>query len=531
MRQKVMSLEQAAGLIKKGDTITICASSGLLVPDKMIEAIGNRYKAEKAPADLTIVLPIAIGDSNGLTGLEHLAHEGMIKRLIGGSYVVGGRNADLKVNKMIFDNEVEAYNFPQGVLMHLLRDIAAKKPGVITKVGLGSFVDPDYGGGKLNERTVEDLVKHIEIEGEDYLFYKSFPIDVAVIRGTTADEFGNLSMEKEAAYLGVLHQAMAVHNNGGVVIAQVERVVQNGSLSPQMVKVPGMLVDAIVVAEKQQQCSLTDYDPALSGEVKTPLNELILPELQVSAKKIIARRAILELQEDWAVNVGFGTADTIPSTVLEEGLHGRYTFLIEQGQIGGVVVPGNRFGVMWNAMAFLDSPNMFDLLDGGGFHATCLASAKIDSNGSVVVHRLPNMLPGCGGFLNIIENVERIIFCGTFTSGGLKISAEDGFLKVLNEGSIKKFVSSIDAPTYNAERGLQKNQEVMYITERAVFKLTSDGLELTEVAPGIDIQRDILPYMDFEPIIKTPKTMDQRIFSKDKHLQSIILEKEKNLTK
>ncbi|MES9793176.1 malonate decarboxylase subunit alpha, partial [Priestia megaterium] len=451
--QKVMTIEKAVNLIKDGDTVTICASSGLLVPEKVLEELGKRYNKTKSPSKLNIVLPIAIGDTNGLTGLEHLSHKGMIKRLIGGSYVVGGRNADLKINKMIFNNEVEAYNLPQGVIMHLFRDIAAKKPGVITKVGLGSFVDPIYGGGKLNTRTVEDLVKHIKIEGEDYLFYKSFPINVAIIRATTADEYGNLSMEKEAAHLGVLHQAMAVHNNGGIVIAQVERVVAGGELPTQMVKVPGLLVDAVVVAENQQQCSLTSYDPALSGETKVSLNEVVSSEQIVDAKKIIARRAILELEEDWAVNVGFGTADTIPSTLLEEGLHGRNTFLIEQGQIGGVAVPGNRFGVMWNAMAFLNSADMFDLLDGGGFNATCLASAQIDCNGSVLVHQLPNMLPGCGGFLDIIENVNRIVFCGTFTSGGLKINAQNGKLNIINEGKIVKFIPYIEAPTYNAIRG------------------------------------------------------------------------------
>lgn len=526
MKQKVMTLEEAAQLIRDGDTITVTSSSGLLVPDKMLEVIGKRYVQTKSPSDLTVVLPIAVGDSAGLAGLEHMAHEGMIKRLVGGSYVVGGRNANLKINQMIFDNEVEAYNFPQGVLMHLMRDIAAKKPGVITKVGLGSFVDPEYGGGKLNERTKEDLVRHIKIEDEDYLLYKSFPINVAIVRATTADEHGNLSFEKEAAYLGVLHQAMAAHNSGGIVIAQVERVVKGDTIPLHNVKVPGLLVDAVVVATDQQQCTQTSYDPVLSGEIKVP-NSYILPEEEpLSAKKIIARRAILELQEDWIINIGFGTADLIPITLVEEGLDGKHTFIIEQGSVGGTPVPGNRFGVMWNAMAFLDSPNMFDLLDGGGFDATCLASAQIDSEGSVVVHRLPNMLPGAGGFLNIIENVENIIFCGTFTSGGLKVQTGNGQLDIVNEGKIVKFISKIDAPTYNAKRGLQKKQNVKFITERAVFQLTANGLELAEVAPGIDIESDILAHMAFKPIINDPIVMDKRLFTNGKNLKNMMSEKE-----
>jgi propionate CoA-transferase len=512
MQSKVMSLEQAVGLVRNQDTVTICASSGVLVPDKILEALGKRYQETREPANLTVVLPIAIGDSFGLAGLEHLAHEGMIKRLIGGSYTVGSRDRKPKINQMIFENQIEAYNLPQGVLMHLHRDIAAKKPGVITKVGMGSFVDPHYGGGKLNERTKEDLVRHIEIDGEDWLFYKAFPIQVAIIRATTADEFGNLSMEHEAAYLGVLHQALAAHNSGGIVIAQVERIAKGGSLPLQQVKVPGMLVDAVVVAQGQQQCSLTVYDPALSGEIKAPLDQIIKPDTALDAKKIIAKRAIKEFQQGWSINIGYGTADIIPETAYKEGLEGQYTFLIEQGTIGGVAVPGNRFGVMWNATAMLDSPSMFDLLDGGGFDLTCLASALIDQNGSVTVHQLPGMLPGCGGFLNIIENVKRIIFCGTFTSGGLQAAAADGGLQIVREGTIKKFVKQIDAPTFNARRGLEKQKEVKYITERAVFHLTEAGLELVEIAPGIDLERDILQHMEFVPIINQPRIMDRTIF-------------------
>lgn len=508
MKQKIMNMDQAVELIPSGATVTICASSGVLTPDKTLEALGQRYENKAVPTDLTIVLPIAVGDGNSIPGLERLAQKGMLKRLIGGSFSVGGK----EIYRMITENEVEAYNLPQGVIMHLLRDIAAKKPGVITKVGIGSFVDPYYGGGKLNEITRDDLVKHLDINGDDWLFYESFPIDVAIIRATSADEYGNLSMEKEAAYLGVLHQALAAKNSGGIVIAQVERVVKGGSLALHSVKVPGMLVDAIVVAPNQEQSTMAKYDPSLSGEIKIPLNQLTQSNPIIDAKKIIARRAIMEFYSGWAINVGFGTADIIPLTVHEEGLDSLYTFLIEQGAIGGTPVPGAHFGVMWNPMAMLDSSTMFDLLDGGGFDLTCLASAQIDSKGSVVVHRLPGMLPGCGGFLDIIENVKRIIFCGTFTSGGFKAIAEKGALKIIKEGSIKKFINSIDGPTFNAQRGWEKKQEVMYVTERAVFRLTDKGLELIEVAPGIDIEHDILNQMEFSPIISNPKLMDSKIF-------------------
>jgi len=517
MSPKIVSVDEAVQLVKSGASVTICASSGLLAPDNILEALGRKFEQTAEPSDLTIVLPIAVGDGT-IAGLEHLAHRGMLKRLIAGSYTLGGK----KIYRMIADNEVEAYNLPQGVMMHLLRDIAAKKPGVITKVGLGSFVDPDYGGGKLNERTKEDLVRHLKLEGEDWLFYKTFPIDVAIIRATTADEFGNLSMEKEAAYLGVLHQALAAKNCGGIVIAQVERVAKGGSLPLHSVKVPGMLVDAIVVASDQEQCSFTKYDPSLSGEIRAPLQQIICPATETAAKKIIARRAIMEFSPGLRINIGFGTADIIPATVCEEGLDGLYTFLIEQGSIGGIPVPGPRFGVMWNPMAMLDSPTMFDLLDGGGFDLTCLASAQIDSQGSVTVHRLPGMIPGCGGFLNIIENVKRIIFCGTFTSGGLKAAAENGTLKIIKEGSIKKFVKTMPAATFNALRALKKQQEVLYVTERAVFRLTAEGLELTEVAPGCDLERDILEQMEFSPIIRNPKRMDSRIFENAANLKAMM---------
>lgn len=506
-----MDVSEAVKCVPSGATVTICASSGLLVPDKVLETLGDLYQKTGTPKDLTVVLPIAIGDGFGLSGLDHLAYEGMIKRLIGGSYVVGGRAHPSKINQMVFDNKVEAYNLPQGVLMHLMRDIAAKKPGVITKVGLGSFVDPRFSGGKLNEVTTKELVRVLELDGEEWLYYKSFPIDVAIIRATTADEDGNLSMEKEAAYLGVLHQAMAVHNSGGIVIAQVERVAKRGTLPLHNVKVPGILVDVIVEAPNQQQCSMTAYDPSLSGEIRVPIEQTV--EIQpMSAKKLIASRAIAEFKPGMTINVGYGTADLIPSITVEKGLNTEIQFLIEQGTIGGTPVPGGRFGVMWNPAAMLASPDMFDLLDGGAFDLTCLASAEVDQNGSVTVHRLPGMLPGCGGFLNIIENVKQIIFCGTFTAGGLKTTATEGRLQINQEGSVKKFVAQIEEPTFNAMRAIQKGQNVMYITERAVFRLTPDGLQLTELAPGVDLEKDVLRNMAFKPLIQEIKTMDSSLF-------------------
>ncbi|MBF7082558.1 acyl CoA:acetate/3-ketoacid CoA transferase [Desulfallas sp. Bu1-1] len=509
---KVTSFESAAGLIKDGDTITACASAGMMVPEAMLDAIEKRFLSTGSPRNLTVFFPIAIGDRISLPGLDHLAHKGLIKRLIGGSYVLGRSDGSgNKIARMVLNNEVEAYNLPLGTMMQMLRDTAAKKPGTFTEVGLNTFVDPRQQGGKLNDITKEDLVELIELGGREWLWYKPIPIDVAIIRATTADENGNLTFEHEPATLGILAQVMAAKNNGGKVIAQVKRVTQKGSMNPHAVKVPGMLVDAIVVDPNQMQGTQTAYDPWLSGEVRQPLDRI--EPMPFSADKVIARRAVMEFKQGMIINLGFGIPGNIPKIAVEEGFTDKVSFIIEQGSWGGLPVSGLQFGASANPQCIIDSGAQMDFIDGGGFDLTCLAFGEADANGSVNVSKLGLLIPGCGGFINIVNNVPRVVFCGYFTAGGLKVEIEDGRLKILQEGKFNKFTDKIEHITYSGEMMRKKQKEVIYVTERAVFKLVREGLEIIEVAPGIDVQKDVLDKLTIPVRVAADlKTMDPRLF-------------------
>ncbi|HHV75637.1 MAG TPA: acyl CoA:acetate/3-ketoacid CoA transferase [Thermoanaerobacterium sp.] len=509
---KVISFEEAARLIKDGDTITACASAGMMVPEAMLAAIEKRFLATGAPRNLTVFFPIAIGDRISLPGLDHLAHKGLIKRLIGGSYVLGRSDGSgNKIAQMVLNNEVEAYNLPLGTMMHMLRDTAAKKPGTFTEVGLGTFVDPRLQGGKLNSITTEDLVEVVELGGREWLWYKPVPIDVAIIRATTADENGNLTFEHEPGTLGILAQVMAAKNNGGKVIAQVKRVTQNGSMNPHAVKVPGMLVDAVVIDPNQMQGTQTMYDPWLSGEVRQPLDRFEL--MPFSADKVIARRAAMEFKKGMIINLGFGIPGNIPRIAVEEGFVDRVSFIIEQGSWGGLPVNGLQFGASANPQCIIDSCAQMDFIDGGGFDLACLAFGEADADGSVNVSKLGLLIPGCGGFINIVNNVPKVVFCGYFTAGGLKVDIEDGKLKILQEGRFNKFTNKIEYITYSGKMMRQKKKDVIYVTERAVFKLIDDGLEIVEIAPGVDVKKDVLDKLTI-PVRVAPdlKLMDPRLF-------------------
>jgi len=513
--EKFMTADEAVQLIGNGDTLTVCGIVGGLVPEKVLAALEKRFLESGSPRDLSLVFPVAVGDVYGTPGTDHLAHEGLLKRVIGGSYVTAPASAKPpKIYEMVFSNKVEAYNFPMGVLMHLHREIAAKRPGLITEVGLGTFVDPRLTGAKMNEFTREDLVDVIQLQGKEYLFYRSFPVNAAIIRGTTADEDGNITMEHEPSFSITLYQAMAARNCGGKVIAQVKRMAARGSLKPQMVRVPGILVDAIVVAEDQKQATGIDYDPGASGELRKPWTKI--EEIPLGIEKILIRRSLMELRKGYIVNLGFGIPSQISQVAVEEGLIDQITYTVEHGAIGGMPLAGLQFGGAFNPQAIIDSTAQFDFLTGGGINAACMAFAEVDRKGNVNVSKLkkiPHVLAGVGGFIDIVQNVKKVIYLGTLNTGGTKTAIENGKVRIVQEGKVVKFVEQVQHLTFDAANALKKDQEVIYITERGVFKLTREGLVLTEVAPGIGVQEHIVPVVAFPfKIAPGVKEMDKRIF-------------------
>ena len=515
VRQKpILPAEEVAELIPSRATVTVSSAAAQLVPDKVLAGIEARYHAKGEPRDLTVVFPVAVGDSFGVVGLDHLAHPGLIKRLIGGSYVnAPASKPSPKIYAMIHADQVEAYNLPLGVLMHLHRDIAAKKPGVVTKIGLGTFVDPRELGGRMNAITPPDLVEVVHLRGEEWLLYHSFPIDVALIRGTTADIHGNLTLEHEGVAMAVLPQAIAAHNSGGKVIAQVKRVAAAGTLDPQMVKVPGILVDALVVEPEALQ-NMGPYDPTISGEIRAA--QLRIEPLPLGPEKVIARRALMQLRPGDIVNLGFGISSLVPQAAFEEGVLGSLNFTVEAGVIGGLPLTGFAFGASRNPEAIIDSPAQFDLIDGGGVSAGCLAFAEVDGRGNVNVSRLaaqPHVLAGAGGFINIAQGSPKVLYCGTVTAGGLDVRVEDGRVQVIQEGRFQKFVERTQHITFNGPLAAKAGQEVWYFTERAVFRLTGEGLLLVEVAPGVDLERDIQRQLAFSlRVASALRQMDARLF-------------------
>jgi propionate CoA-transferase len=509
MHDKIVTAAQAVQRIRDGDTVATGGFVGVGFAENIAVALEQRFTSTGLPRGLTLLYAAGQGDGKE-RGLNHLAHEGLVTRVIGGHWALVPR-----LQQLAMDNRLEAYNLPQGIISQLFRDTAAGKPGLLSSVGLGTFVDPRFGGGKINASARDDLVELTTIGGAEYLFYKTRPIQVAIIRGTSADPSGNVTMEREALTLEALAIAMAAHNSGGIVIVQVEQVVADGTLNARQVKVPGILVDCVVVAEKPEyhmQTFATGYSAAYASALRVPLASIV--PAPPGERKIIARRALMELNAGHVVNLGIGMPEGVAQAAAEEGLLALFTLTAEAGVIGGMPAGGLDFGAATNADAVIDQPYQFDFYDGGGLDVAVLGLAQADRHGNLNVSKFGNRLAGAGGFINISQNAKKVVFVGTFTTGGLRIEASDGRLRILREGATRKFVDQVEHRTYSGEYAYARGQEALYVTERCVFRLVAQGLELIEVAPGIELERDILAQMDFRPQLSPDlKAMDGRIFA------------------
>lgn len=520
---KLCSAEEAVEHIVDGMTIACAGFVGAGHPEAVTAALERRFLASNQPRDLTLVYAAGQGDGRE-RGLNHLAHAGLLRRVVGGHWGLCPR-----LGQLALSGAIEAYNFPQGVICHLLRDIAAGRPGCVTHVGLGTFIDPEHSGGRLNQRTTEPLVERVTLRGRPWLLYHAFPIHVGLIRATAADPFGNLVMDEEGVIGDCLPVAQAAHNQGGPVIAQVRRLL-DAPAPPQSVRVPGRLVTHVVVAEPEDHwqtfaevfnpayCSAATLDQLRSHrELSEPLGEQVAETERreqthaIGPRQIIAARACDELQPGAIVNLGIGLPEGIAIAASQRGLLADVTLTVESGPIGGVPAGGLSFGTSSYPQAIIDQPAQFDFYDGGGLDFAALGAAQVDAAGNVNVSRFGNRFAGVGGFVNISQNARRLVFCGTLTTDGLEVELADGQLRIVREGRVAKFVRSVDQVSFSGPVARKAKRDVVFVTERAVFRLQADGLELIEVAPGIDVQRDVLDQMEFPPIVRSVRPMAIRL--------------------
>jgi propionate CoA-transferase len=504
---KVVTAREAAQLIKSGNGVMISGSGGgHCIPESILVELEQRYLSERQPRDLCLIHVVGLGD-RATKGVAHFCHDGMIKRSITSALIDSPT-----MIPMVLQDKIESYTLPQGVLSQITRDIAGGRPGLITKVGLHTFMDPRQLGGRQSPSAREDLIELMTIDGEEWLRYKPFPIDVALLRGTTADEDGNVTMEHEALFGEMISTAQACRRQGGIVIVEVKRLAKRSTLPPKNVKIPGILVDYVVVDPEQRQTYATEYDASYAGELRVPLKHL--KALAFSERKIVARRAAMEIVPGAICNLGAGISTGISAVAAEENILDDMILTNEQGFIGGAPLTGVDSGTAQNYQALVDAPYQFDFYDGGGLDIAFLSFAEVDPRGNVNISRFGDKIVGVGGFINISQNAKKMVFCGTFTAGGLKTAFENGRLRIVQEGRHRKFVGSIEQICYNATFAAKQRRSALFVTERALFRATVAGLELIEIAPGIDVERDILAHMDFKPAVAANlKLMDARLFA------------------
>ncbi|MDD5698295.1 MAG: hypothetical protein PHH77_06725 [Victivallaceae bacterium] len=504
----VLTPEAAIAMINSDSTVATGGFVGCTHPEALTAALEQRYLRENSPRDLTLIYAAGQGDGKD-RGLNHFGHDGMLKRVVGGHW-----NLAPAMGKLAVDNKIEAYNFPQGVISHLFREIAAGNPGRVSHIGLKTFVDPRNGGGKLNARTTEDLVQLIELDGREMLFYKGFPINFGLLRGTAADSFGNISFEEEVITAEALSIAQAVKNSGGKVIVQVERITADYSRDPKNIRIPGIYVDAVVLAPQAHHMQTYAESGNKNYLRQGDINSLNLPPLEQGAKRYISNRAFQEIMPGAVVNLGIGLPENIARIAKERNQLDDIILTVESGPIGGIPASGLSFGASNYPQAIIDQPYMFDFYDGGGLDIAFLGMAETDREGNVNVSKFSGRVAGIGGFMNITQTARKVVFAGTFTAGGLDISFRNGKLKIDREGKFDKFVNQAEHVTFSGKYAVQKGQEVIYVTERAVFALSGSGLELIEIAPGMDLEKDILRQMAFKPQISAKlRTMPASIFS------------------
>ncbi|MDR3175182.1 MAG: hypothetical protein LBU06_01425 [Desulfovibrio sp.] len=511
-KNKVITADEAARLIKNGATVATVGFIGMGHPREIDVAIEKRFLETGEPNNLTLAIGASQANPAENTGLNRLVKEGLLSRVIAGHL-----NLQKDLAGLVNAEKLDAWNLPQGVMIHLFRAIGGKQPGLVTPVGLNTFVDPREGGGKLNKRTTEDLVELVTLGGEEYLWYKPFPIDVALIRGTYADLKGNLSWEHEAIKLEHQTLAMAAKASGGIVIAQVEAVTQNNSIRPKDVLVPGILVDYVVPVKEQRhnaQSYAAQYEPWLTGDMRLPMGQL--SSMELSERKAICRRAAMELVPDAVINLGIGMPEFVASVCAEEGLLNDVTSTVEPGPVGGMPQSGLRFGTTINPEAFFDHAGMFDFYNGGGLDLAVLGLAELDAAGNVNVSKFGPRIAGAGGFINITQASKKVVFIGSFTASGLECSVGGGKLSIVKEGKVRKLIEKVEHITFSGEFARRNNMQVLYVTERAVFAMTKDGLTLVEIAPGINLEKDVLGQMNFKPkVARDLKIMDSRLFHEE----------------